>query len=222
MVCTVSTRQRTRVIGPLLLCACACVLWACPASRSGPVSYRVQREYSAGDYEEVLTRWTRRADIYRELQSEAFIAATFKSPDFRRAFVSAYAKTMDLPAPDAARLWAAESAAAKDWHEITVVMYTTDRKWNDLDTRDSVWRVRVLSEATGAEAFPAEVTSVKELSPQMRKLYPQATPFTRFYFLRFPKKSADGRDLPGEGGGRLRLELVSGLGKAVCSWEFAP
>jgi hypothetical protein len=181
----------------------------------------VQREYSAVDYEEVLARWTRRAEIYRELQSEAFVAATFKSPDFRRAFVSAYAKIMELPSGDAARLWAAEEAAARDWHEITVVMYTTDRKWNDLDTRDSVWRVRLVSETAGVEVFPAEVTSVKELSPQMQRLYPHTTPFTRFYFLRFPKKGADGREIL-DGGGRLRLDLTSGMGKASLAWEFAP
>jgi len=204
----------------LLFCSSALLLQGCPPPQ-GRVSYSPAREYAPDDYHDVLMRWTRRADIYDQLQSQAFIHATFKSLDYRRAYATAYAKIMDYNQQEAARLWAEESGAAAAWHEITFVMYTTERRWNDLERPDTVWKIHIAS-PSGAEVPPAAVTAVKELSPQMQRLLPHHSPFTRLYVLRFPRKDASGAELLPAAGGRVILSLVSGLGKAELAWEIAP
>jgi len=67
------------VVAAVLLAGCP------PRQAGGPVSYSAAREYAPEDYENVLGVWTRRADIYDQFQSLAFVTATLMTPDFRKA-----------------------------------------------------------------------------------------------------------------------------------------
>jgi len=129
---------------------------------------------------------------------------------------------MDLSPAEAARMRSAEAAVTAAWHEVTLVMYTTDRQWNDLDVPGGIWKVRLSAPSTGTEEPPAEVRAVREISPQMQKLFPHASPFTKVYVLRFPRKDAAGAEVIPAAGGRVLLSLTSGLGKAELTWELVP
>lgn len=212
----------TACAGVLVAAAIAATLPGCPRNYAGPVQYSATREYAAEDYEQALERWTRRAEVYDQFQSLAFVTATFKSPDFRKAYTAAYAKIMDLSMMEAGRAWAEEQAAAAAYHEIALVVYTTDRKWNDLDASPSIWKIRLSSPVSGTEEHPADVHSVREISPQLQKLFPHVSPFARYYLLRFPKKDAAGGETVPASGGRTILTLSSGLGKADVEWEIRP
>jgi len=206
----------------LLFCSSALLLFGCPRNYPGPVSYAASREYTPDDYEKVLERWTRRAEVYDQFQSLAFVTATLKAPDFRKAYAAAYTKIMDLTPAEIGRLWAEESAAAAAYHEVAVVMYTTDRKWNDLELPDRIWKVRLGSPVTGSEEPPADVKYVREISPQMQRLFPHVSPFTKYYLMRFPKKDAAGAEVIPAAGGKAVLTFSCGLGKAELSWELTP
>ena len=198
------------------------LLSACVHNQHDPVSYAASREYTPDDYEKVMERWTRRAEVYDQFQSLAFVTATLKAPDFRRAYTAAYTKIMDLTPAETGRLWTEESAAAAAYHEVAVVMYTTDRKWNDLELPGRIWKVRLGSPVTGSDEPPADVTYVREISPQMQKLFPHVSPFTKYYLMRFPKKDAAGVEVFPAAGGKTVLTFSSGLGKAELSWEITP
>ena len=213
---------RRTIIVIAVLAALATPLAGCPRNYAGPVPYAATREYAADDYEQVLVKWTRRAEVYDQFQSLAFVTATFRSPDFRKAYTAAYARIMDLTTLEAGRLWAEEQAAAAASHEIMVALYTTDRKWNDLDLATTIWKVRLSAPATGTEEHPAAVTQIREISPQMQRLFPHASPFTKFYVIRFPKKDAAGAETVPSGGGKVVLTLTSGLGKAEVEWAITP
>ncbi len=50
----------------------------------------------SGEYQTVLTKWTRSQVIYSQFETQAHISATYQSPEFSRAYLNEYSRIYHL------------------------------------------------------------------------------------------------------------------------------
>ena len=100
------------------------------------------RDYIAKDYEGVWTRWTRHDYVLLDADKALEVWATFKSWDFREAFIERYASIYSLTDADRAKLRDAQRLAFQEAFEFHVTAQSSHFKWNDLEKTSSPWQLR--------------------------------------------------------------------------------
>ncbi len=156
----------------------ASLLTGC-ASAPQPISLSAEWPAEVGDYDDVNRKWTRRSrtidgpdDRGRTFEQTLEVVATFKSPEWRAAYVKNRARYHKLPPSEVAALTASEKADAAKNYEVMLLVSTYDRRLNELQKgKRSVWRV-ALVDAAGTE-IAAE--------------FPQLGDFHQPYVARFPR-----------------------------------
>jgi hypothetical protein len=93
-------------------------------------------------------------------------------------------------------------------------MYTADRKWNDLQTPTSIWKVTLKG---GTEVGPGSVARVRQ-DENMRTVFPFIGRYDETYMLRFPR--GDGAII-GPNTNEVTLRFASGLGETSLTWQLA-
>jgi len=146
------------------------------------------------------------------------IWATFKSSDFRQAYVAKYAKAYDLADGDRDALAKSQQDAAHGVYEIQLLAQSTTDRWNDLEKRNSPWRMTLL-DGTGAELGPSSIKVEKFPELYETEFFPNRTTFTRTYTVRFVRPDGANDAFTGPDSGRLILRLDSPLGKVEAVWE---
>ena len=206
-----------RVLGPALACAVALV--GCAQSASKPVNFSdATRNYRPSDYSSVYESWTRHAKLWQEVGTVIEAWATYKSWDFRQAYVSYYASIYDLSDSDRATLLRSQLEASRVSHEFHVAVQMTTDKWNDLERKNSPWRVTLL-DASGGELGPASIQTVKLPELYESQFFPSRTEFTRTYEISFALTSSGGQPFSGPASGRLVLRFVSPAGRIELAWD---
>jgi hypothetical protein len=194
----------------------------CGTAKSPPVDFSsAPRSYRAEDYPDVYRRWTRHEKVTHELEAVLEVWATFKSQDYREAFVSHYASAYSLSEPDRERLRESQREAAAAGYEFTITAQSANYRWNDLEKKSSPWRV-TLVDGAGHELAP-ETLKVERL-PDMfeREFYPVKTPFTKTYAAHFARAGTKDEDFVGERSGRIILRFAGPLGSANLDWSARP
>ena len=80
-----------------LVCALSALLAGCATSRPPLVDFsETAKSYRSDDYLPVFEAWTRHAKLVQDIGTAMEVWATFKSWDFRQAYVAKYAKVYDL------------------------------------------------------------------------------------------------------------------------------
>lgn len=199
----------------------ACVLGAsaagCATARAPAVDFSDStKHYRSDDYLPVHDAWTRHAKLVHDVGTVMEIWATFKSWDFRQAYIAKYAKAYDLPEGERETLAKGQQDAARSVYEVHVVAQSTTDKWNDLERRNSPWRLTLL-DGTGAELSPASIKVEKFPELYESEFFPSRTPFSKTYTVRFLHPEGDA--FVGPVSGRVILRLDSPLGKVEAIWE---
>ncbi len=101
---------------------------------------------------------------------------------------------------------AVEAAEAAKYDDFLLAFFTPDRKSNDLDARESVWRLAIRLD-DGNEMVTHDATAL-DMNATVRNLFPFVGPFDTVYRVRFNK--APGAPLADR---VFTLELASALGK---------
>ena len=206
-----------RALGSAL--ACAAVLVGCAQSASKPVNFSdATRNYRSSDYSSVYESWTRHAKLWREVGTVIEAWATYKSWDFRQAYVSYYASVYDLSDSDRATLLRSQPDASRASHEFHVAVQMTTDKWNDLERKNSPWRVTLL-DASGGELGPTSIQTVKLPELYESQFYPSRTEFTRTYEISFARTGSGGQPFSGPASGRLILRFASPVGRIELVWD---
>ena len=109
--------------------------------------------------------------------------ATFKSWDFREAFIERYASIYSLPEADRAKLREAQRLAFQEAFEFHVTAQSSNYKWNDLEKTSSPWQLRLI-DALGNELQPERVKVEKLPDAYEREFFPAQTPFSKTYSVR--------------------------------------
>jgi hypothetical protein len=190
----------------------------CASTRPTVVDYAAaDREFRAADYPATLAEWTRYAKLVQDLGTVLEGWATLKGPSFRQAYVAKYAAVYSLPDAEREGLLKAQLQAAKTTYEIHLIAQSTSHRWNDLERRTSPWRVSLV-DGTGAELGPTSIKVEKFPELYEQNFFPDRTPFSRSYTLKFAKPDEDD-GFVGPSSGRLILRLSSPQGHVEFVWE---
>lgn len=206
-----------------LVWALAALVAGCATSRPPGVDFsEANKSYRNGDYPAALETWTRHEQLllYDEydIGTAMEIWATFKSWDFRQAYVAKYAKLYDLADAEREQLAKSQLETARAIYEIHVVAQSTTDRWNDLERRTSPWRITLL-DGTGAELAPTSIKVEKLPEIYEYEFFPMRTLFSRSYTLRFVRPEGAGESFIGPQSGRMILRVASPIGKVEVAWE---
>jgi hypothetical protein len=175
------------------------------------------RVYHGAEYPDVYNRWTRHEKVVHDVDSALEVWATFKSDEFREAFVARYAEAYGLKEGVLEPLRQAQREASAASYEFVVTAQSSNYKWNDLEKKNSPWRV-LLRDAAGHEIAPNEL-KIEKLPDQVEQaFYPAKTPFSKMYVVRFTRSSAHDDGFVGEKSGSISLRLAGPFGHADLVW----
>lgn len=186
------------------------------AALYGPSS----RVLAAEDYPEVLATWTRSTKVYQGLENKMFVTATLHSPEFRRAFAIAFPEIYGHGGEITKRELVNLTGDIEQYHNLFLVVYTPNRKWNDLAKSDSIWRLTLIGSnevAVGSH----EVISVK-IDENLRAVYPHISRFDEAYLVRFPLSDPMSQTVVTATSTSMQLRLASALGVAELAWVLVP
>ncbi len=210
-----SLRAATRALGALFFLM---LLFA--AALPGCSKKSVEPEKPRPDYSKVLNAETRTTKVYSGLDAVLFITATYKTMEFREAYVDLYAKGYEVDPSYLAALLDREREENDRYNEIFFTAYTSDSKINDFDKRDSVWRL-YLDDSEGDRLTPVSVTKLDSNDPVLRKFFPYLDQWSSAYTVRFPKYSVTGNEtIPGPGTKFIKLVVTGVMGRGELEWRF--
>jgi len=214
-----SLLPRVRALGPRSLVLAVLISTACGTTKPPLVDFSsARRDYGSTDYPEVYQRWTRHEKVVSQTESALEMWATFRSLDFRDAFVAHYAEAYALNAADRDRLLQAQRDAAGAAYEFLITAQSANYRWNDLEKKSSPWRV-TLRDGAGDELEPDELRVEKLPDMFEREFYPAKTPFTKTYFARFSRTPDQDAAFEGERTGSIVLRFAGPLGHADLRWD---
>jgi hypothetical protein len=204
-----------------LLVAAVCAGAGC-MPRPRPVDFSdAPREYVSKDYPDVYDRWTRQGVTRHDVDIAIEAWATFKSWDYREAYIEHYATLYNLSEADRRELRDAQMESYKTAYEFHVTAQSSTYKWNDLERKSSPWRISLI-DGLGNELTP-EYVRLEKLPPMYEiEFFPSKGPFTRSYAVRFLKPTPGDRNEPefvGPRTGSLILRLASPLGRVDLTWQ---
>jgi hypothetical protein len=193
-------------------------LGACGARKDFVVDFsETPRDYVAKDYERIYERWTRHDRALADVDIALEVWATYKSWDFREAYVERYAGIYGLSDADRKTLRTAQQEAFHAAYEFHVTAQSTNYKWNDLEKSSSPWRATLI-DALGHELSPEYIRVEKLPDVYEREFFPAKTPFSKTYSIRF-LAGADQGDFVGLSSGSITLRLASPAGRLTLLWH---
>jgi hypothetical protein len=175
------------------------------------------RDYLPNDYPGVYQRWTRHDYAEHDVDKALEVWATFKSWDFRESYIEKYAAVYSLSDGKRIELRQAQREANQQAFEFHVTAQSANWDWNDLEKASTAWRVTLL-DALGHE-LPSERVRIEKLPDAYeRAFFPDKTPFTKTYSVRFIMP-APGGDFAGVRSGSLTLRFASPIGRIDLVWK---
>jgi hypothetical protein len=213
-------RRARRGSGRLALLAAALALaGGCATPKPKPVDFsETPRDYTDKDYEDVYARWTRHDRALHEVDSALEVWATFKSWDFREAYIERYATIYSLSDADRNTLRQAQLEAFHHAYEFHVTAQSASYKWNDLEKANSAWRVSLV-DAVGHELAPEYVKVERLPDAYESAFFPAKTPFTKTYSIRFLVPAGGDSEFAGVKSGMLTLRIASPIGRVQLTWQ---
>ena len=176
------------------------------------------RDYLPNDYRGVYERWTRHDFATEQVVDKSLeVWATFKSWDFREAYIEKYASIYSLSDAKRNELRVAQREGNRQAFEFHVTAQSANWDWNDLEKKSSPWRVTLL-DALGHE-LPSERVRIEKLPDAYeREFFPAKTPFTKTYSVRFIMPGPE-VDFSGVKSGSLTLRFASPIGRVDLVWK---
>jgi hypothetical protein len=179
------------------------------------------REYTANDYERVLSRWTRSEDLItlRALDNLLTVTATFESWDFRWAYAIRYARDYQLSDSQRQSMLDLALEESRHSHRFFVALYGAPRRYSDLATPESAWTVRLVDDR-GNETAPEGIASIAKPGPVERTYFPYASIWRRVFRIKFPVATTTGFSIA-PNARQMALRFVGPLGLEELHWEIA-
>jgi hypothetical protein len=179
------------------------------------------REYVANDYEAVLRRWTRSAELTNVSQMDNVlnVTATYESWDFRWAYVVRYAEDYRLTIEQRHDLLQRSLAESRDTHTFYIALYSQKYKWNDLTAKQPAWIVRLIDDE-GTETAPSSIDVIKRPGAIELTYFPYTTPWRSVFRIHFPRVRADGRPTISSAARWFGLRFAGAQGNEELVWEL--
>ncbi len=95
-------------------------------------------------------------------------------------------------------------------------MYTADRKWNDLQTPNSIWKLTMLTPS--GEVGPISILRIHQ-DQNLRTVFPTIGRYDECYLIRFPADGPGGAMIT-DATTDVGLRLASGLGDTALDFSM--
>ena len=179
------------------------------------------REYVPTDYELVLNKWTRSAELTNMalMDNVLNVTATYESWDFRWAYAVRYSEDYRLTVDQRHDLLERSLAETRDEHQFYVALYAQKHKWNDLTTKDPAWIVR-LTDDEGAETAPSKIEVIKRPGAIELTYFPYTSIWRTAFRITFPRVRADGRPTISAAARWFGLRFAGAQGNKELVWEL--
>lgn len=195
----------------LLPVACCLLLTSCAAQK-------VTKQAENG-YRSVLKKWTRDGKVYENFETKLLINATFKSEEFREAYVNVYSKSYMLDTEKLSKLMTEEREASKKYHEFFLSVHTPFREWSELEKKEPLWALYLVNDL-GETVSPMEIKKLKEKGPGVTRFYPFLDDWSEGYSVKFPLAVTDGKELMAPETGYIKLIMTGPSGKTELVWKL--
>jgi hypothetical protein len=178
------------------------------------------REYVGSDYEAVLNRWTRSAQLTQvnEMDNVLTATATYESWDFRWAYVVRYSDDYRLTVAEREVLLERALSQTRDVHQFYLALYAQHYEWNDLRAEDPAWIVRLIDDE-GTETAPSEIKAIKKPGAIEITYFPYTNPWRSSYRISFPKIGTHGRSTISPSARWFGLRFAGAQGNDQLIWE---
>ena len=196
---------------PLLALAAGCA--------ASPEVSRSARGATEESYQSVLKHWTRDGQMMHQVDTALEVGATYKSWEFRSAYVERRAALFKLPEARRLELEQTERAEHGKGHEFYVAAATHREQWNDLDRPESAWRVALVCDDR-REVEPLRVHRHRKITVATQSFFPYTGTFSYGYALVFPRSLPDGTPVCGPGTRRMTLRFAGPLGTLQLAWDL--
>jgi hypothetical protein len=170
-------------------------------------------------YQAALRKVTEHREVYSGIDTQLFAAATYQSTDFREARTRRQAAFQTWPEPKLEDALVRERADAAQVHEVVFGVSIVDRRFDDFDSRSSIWRLSLSSDQ--GEVTPVAIRRVGRANQDLRAYYPYLGDFWTMYTARFPI-SVGGRPLVGPSTKALIFRMSSTLGQVEMAFPVTP
>ena len=207
--------------GALLLAAAlgAGVMLSCVPRAPVVVEFgRPGRSYTSAEYPQVYQLWTRHETVLHDTDTALEAWATYRSAEFREAFVARYADAYQLDADETDRLRQAQREAAVVSYDFVVTTQSNNYRWNDIEKKNSPWRVSLI-DGSGHVVTPDELREERFPDLFEQAFYPAKTPFSKTYSIRFNHSVEHDETFDGERSGSLTLRLAGPFGHLDLVWR---
>lgn len=201
-----------------------CVAAVLVAVGCGPLPVSLSehpQSFGPKDYERIFERWTREKQVFNldTLENSLTVSATFRSWQFRQAYVERYADDYRLDAADKRALLEEQWREYEAWNEFLVASTATKPKWADFARDDSPW-VIALANDRGNEVAPASIEKVSKPSAVLRTYYPFISVYRKTFVIRFPRTAGDGAThVIAHDVASFSLLFSGALGRAELTWK---
>jgi hypothetical protein len=191
----------------------------CSACSPGPVRLGEINQWSPGDYDEALEKWSRSAEDYVDLEGRILAHATFLSEDFFAAQVVHRVETERLTRTDVAAITTRAKQMSDGGHVFFMAVHTHEWGWNRLENRppDGLWRIRVVR-PDGEALIPIMIQRLGTEAPEFTPLYPYYRDYFVGYLVQFPKQLEDGSDFLRAEMGSFTLRISGPQGAVDLDW----
>ena len=204
-----------RVAPVLLLLAASC---ATTPPEVGEPGAELPDPRAEERYQAALRRATEHREVYSDLDTKFYVAATYQSADFREARLRRQAQFQTWPPERLAQAIARERTEASQVHEIAFGVMIVDRRFDDLDSRNSVWRLTLVTDQ--GEVSPLAIRRVGRANQDLRAYYPYLGDFWTLYTVRFPI-AVQGRPLVSPSTSALLFRMSSTQGQVEMRFPVA-
>jgi hypothetical protein len=202
----------------LLLVAMAIPLASC--SRISRFAHSAKSPYYTTTYEEVCHEWTRQTRVHHGFEVEFIIDATFKSKAFRRAYADEYGEAHKLTAQQKKTFLEEQLLQADSYHEIQMASFVPEKKWNEFDKPQSMWKLYLVNDRD-ERVEPVAVKKLKKRDAIVAHFFPYVTPWKSVYVVTFPYRiPGTNRPLVSENTSNLTMVIASVLGTAEVIWNL--
>ena len=161
----------------LILLICACSRMRDLVASANP--------YFTPSYKDVCEKWSREARIHRGLEVKLIASATYKSDEFREAYVEEYAQAYRLSQKEKIRLTDELQQRVRDRYEFVMATFVPEKKWDKFDKDPSIWKLYLVDEKN-ARVAPLEVIRLDSKDGIADHFFPYVTPWKSVYAITFP------------------------------------
>jgi hypothetical protein len=185
----------------------------------GEPGAQVPDRAAEASYQAALSRATEHREVYTGIDTQLFTAATYQSPDFREARTRRQAMFQTWPQAKLDDALARERAEAAQVHEIVFGVSIVDRRFDDFDSKNSIWRLSLATDQ--GEVTPIGIRRVGRANQDLRAYYPYMGDFWTMYSVRFPLTTSTGAPLVGPATRALLFRMSSTQGQVEMPFAVA-